>query len=363
MQLKLSSVLKTILHIVGNRPQFIKLAVLHKAIASTEKFLQKIVHTGQHWSPDMSDIFFSELQIPAIDIQFDPVNSLSSDIFIGHTSMLLYEYFNTEKNLIAFVYGDTNTTLAAAIASKRSGIPLFHFEAGIRTDDKTMPEEINRLLTDRIADTNYCCTRRNYTTMLAEGYNSTINSRVVLSGDLMYDAFLRTNPSSNRKPTTEKNYVLATIHRVSNILSKENLSKIVKGLNRIHKNIPVIMPLHPHTRKRILEFGLTPGFIMTVPLGYPDMKRLLIDSDYVITDSGGLSREAFFSKKKSMIIMEKPFWPEIIEAGCGINVPASASIEREFCRLSDLNADFSTPIFGSGNAAQVIKEDLMGCLI
>jgi UDP-GlcNAc3NAcA epimerase len=350
--------LTTILHIVGNRPQFIKLAVLHKELSTAAQFSQKIIHTGQHWSADMSEIFFSELKIPAIDVQLQPIDSASADEFIGQISTLLQKYFRSQENSIAFVYGDTNTTLAAALAARRTNTPLFHFEAGIRTDDQSMPEEINRILTDRMADTNYCCTKRNYSTMLSEGYNSTINSKVILSGDLMYDAFIKT-PFIDNNITKEKNYVLATIHRASNILSKSNLKNIIAGLNFIHKKIPVIVPMHPHTRKRIQEYGLQPNFTLLNPLGYVAMRGLLLNSLYVITDSGGVSREAFFSKKKSLIIMEKPFWPEIIDAGCGINIPPSESLAETENKLSALNPDFSNPIFGDGNAAKVIKEDLL----
>ena len=349
----------TILHIVGNRPQFIKLAVLHKELSTVPEFSQKIIHTGQHWSADMSDIFFSELKIPSIDIQLQPIESVSADEFIGQTSTLLQKYFGSQKNSVAFVYGDTNTTLAAALAARRTNTPLFHFEAGIRTGDNSMPEEINRILTDRIADTNYCCTNHNYSTMLSEGYSSTIKSRVIVSGDLMYDAFVRTSFTDSSKITSEKNYVLATIHRVSNILSKPNLENIVDGLNDVHKNIPVIMPLHPHTKKRMEEYGLQPNFTILDPLGYPAMKGLLLNSLYVITDSGGVSREAFFAKKKSLIIMEKPFWPEIIDESCGINISPNQSLKKVVDKLSMLNSDFSNPIFGNGNAAKVIKEDLL----
>lgn len=350
--------LKTILHIVGNRPQFIKLAVLYKELSSVG-IPQKIIHTGQHSGAEMSDIFFSELSIPEVNKFLSIESNGDADSFIGKASGLLQEYFKMISNSIVFVYGDTNTTLAAAIASKRVGLPLFHFEAGVRTGDLSMPEEINRVLTDRIADTNYCCTKRNLSSMMAEGYSSAIKSRLILSGDLMFDAFLKI-PSSNKKPIDLNNYVAATIHRAANILSKENLSEIIKGLNRIHKGIPVVMPIHPHTRKRINEYNLSAEFITIDPLGYPAMKRLLSDCSYVITDSGGAAREAFFTKKRSLTVMENPFWPEIIEVGCSVKVTPSADhLYRSFSKLSSLTPDFESAIFGNGNAAQIIKEDIL----
>lgn len=351
--------LKTIVHIVGNRPQFIKLAVLYQELKNTGQVSQKIIHTGQHASLEMSDIFFKQLHIPEPDIMLQPAANGHPDAFIADVTISLQEYFLTTNQSIAFVYGDTNTTLAAAIAARRTGTPLFHFEAGIRTGDNSMPEEINRLITDRLADTNYCCTFQNYQNMMAEGYGNSINSRVVQSGDLMYDAFLKI-PVTSKKVVTEKNYITSSIHRVANILSKENLSAIIDALNKIHKDIPVIMPLHPHTEKRIMEYGLRPSFSILSPLGYPEMKSLLAGSSYVITDSGGSAREAFFSGKRSVIVMEKPFWPEIMEAFCGISVGAGTNeIINAFYRLPSLIPNFQTPIFGSGNAAQIIAQDIV----
>lgn len=354
--------MKDIVHIVGNRPQFIKLAVLYQELKKAGQVNQQIIHTGQHASPEMSDIFFKQLNIPQPDLLLQPAGNGHPDAFIADVTMSLQQYFSEQNNKVALVYGDTNTTLAASIAARRSGTPLFHFEAGIRTGDNSMPEEINRILTDRLSDTNYCCTFQNYQAMLDEGYGNSIKSRVVQSGDLMYDAFLKI-PFAENKLVAEKNYVACTIHRVANILSKEKLSSIIEALNAIHKKIAVVLPLHPHTQKRIMEYGLLPSFIILPPIGYPEMKTLLAGSYYVITDSGGAAREAFFSGKKSVVVMEKPFWPEIIEASCGINTSADTEqIVRSFHQLPSLASNFQTPIFGSGNAAQIIAGDLLAYL-
>ncbi len=350
--------LKTILHIVGNRPQFIKLAILYKELAADKSVLQKIIHTGQHSSIEMSDIFFKELRIPPPDINLK-INNGMADSFIAEAAISLQEYFVAANKAIVFVYGDTNTTLAAAIAARRTNTPLFHFEAGVRTGDNAMPEEINRVLTDRMASVNYCCTSHNYQTMLAEGYGTAINSRVVLSGDLMYDAFLKI-PSSEKNSIAAKNYIACTIHRANNILSKGNLSAIVEALNNIHKEIAVVMPVHPHTKKRMEEYGLQPDFFTINPLGYPEMKTFLANSSYVITDSGGAAREAFFCNKKSVIVMDKPFWPEIIDASCSLNsAPEAVQLQNAFNRLSSLAANFQSPIFGKGNAAELITRDIL----
>lgn len=350
--------MKTILHIVGNRPQFIKLAILYKELAIDGSVLQKVIHTGQHFSIEMSDIFFKELRIPQPDITLK-INNGQADLFIAEAAISLQKYFASFNDAIAFVYGDTNTTLAAAIAARRTNTPLFHFEAGVRTGDNSMPEEINRVLTDRMADVNYCCTSRNHQTMLAEGYSTAINNRVVLSGDLMYDAFLKI-PQAEKNNIAEKNYIACTIHRANNILFKENLSAIVKALNNIHKEIAVVMPVHPHTKKRMEEYGLQPVFITLNPLGYPEMKTFLGNSSYVITDSGGAAREAFFYHKKSVVVMDKPFWPEIIDAFCSISSPPGATqLQKAFNQLPSLTANFQLPIFGKGNAAELISQDIL----
>jgi UDP-GlcNAc3NAcA epimerase len=351
--------LKDILHIVGNRPQFIKLAVLYQELKNSGAVPQKIIHTGQHSSQEMSGIFFSQLSIPEPDVTLQPFNTAHPDAFIAEVTIALQEYFSLQKESIAFVYGDTNTTLAAAIAARRAGIPLFHFEAGVRTGENTMPEEINRVLTDRLADTNYCCTSQNYQTMLAEGYGTIISSRVVQTGDLMYDAFLKM-PFAEKKNIAEKNYVACTIHRAANILSRGKLSAIVEALNTIHQEIPVVLPLHPHTQKKIAEYALQPAFTILPSLGYPEMKTLLSGASYVITDSGGAAREAFFCGKKSVVVMDKPFWPEIIDASCSKSCIAEASqILKTFNQLSSLVPNFQSPIFGGGNASQLIAKDIL----
>lgn len=349
--------MKKILHIVGNRPQFIKLAVLFKELSTSANFEQSIVHTGQHFSYEMNELFFKELNIPAPEINFN-IQSLSANQFIGTAADALQEYFAKETAAAVLVYGDTNTTLAAAIAAKRTALPLIHFEAGVRTNDNSMPEEINRLLTDRLADINYCCTQQNLDNLLAEGYGTSISSTPFYTGDLMLDAFLQieTGKLEHHIPAE---YILCTIHRAANLQKKENLAGIVEGLNALHKNIPVVMPVHPHTKKKLDEYDLQASFIQLPPVGYPQMKKLLEGCRYVITDSGGTSREAYFMQKKSLIIMDKPFWPEIIDAGSALQTNAgSADIINNAEKLSSLKAEPDSSIFGNGNAAKLIHQHL-----
>ena len=347
-----------IIHVVGNRPQFIKLAVLHHAIAKHTNLQQFIIHTGQHSSAAMSDIFFEQLSIPSPDVQLH-IEAATPDVFIGNASLQIQHILLQHKQAdFVFVYGDTNTTLAASLAARRCSMMLLHFEAGVRTADVSMPEEINRILSDRLAQVHYCCTQKNANLLLSEGFGSVIPSHLIHSGDLMLDAFLHI-ASSDRKVKTSANYIACTIHRAANITDRENLYQIICGLNKIHKEIEVIVPLHPHTARRLEEYEIKPEFTVIEPLGYGEMKRFLSESDYVITDSGGASREAFFAKKKSLIVMEHPFWPEIVEAGAALNCGANAiEITEKFQQLSLLKPNFESAIFGDGSASVIIAKHL-----
>jgi UDP-GlcNAc3NAcA epimerase len=354
--------LKTILHIVGNRPQFIKLAVLYNELAKDSHLQQKIIHTGQHYSHNMSAIFFEELNIPQPDINFN-IQNASITLFIDEAVETLKKYFLQQENAVVFVYGDTNTTLAAAKAAASCTLPLIHFEAGVRTHDNNMPEEINRIATDKLANVNYCCTEYNLLTLQQEKLDKAIHSDIILTGDLMLDAFLKIK-ASDKKMVACNDYVVCTIHREANLSSNENLSNIITALNKIDEDIPVVMPVHPHTQKKMEEYGIVPSFTVLPPLGYPDMKSLLSQSSYVITDSGGTSREAYFLQKKSLIIMDKPFWPEILEQQCSINTAAIESqIIEQFNQLPSLLSNFDTNIFGRGNAAENIHQHLSAYLV
>jgi UDP-GlcNAc3NAcA epimerase len=349
--------LTTVIHIIGNRPQIIKLAVLYKQLAQNKGIQQKIVHTGQHFSYNMSDVFFDELQLPKPDVNFN-IQNPSAALFIGEAIHALQNYFLLQQAAIAFTYGDTNTTLAAAIAAKKCALKLFHFEAGVRTYDNCMPEEMNRILTDRLADVNYCCTKKNVATLQQEGYGNAIMSDVVHTGDLMLDAFLHIAPAKDA-PIKTSQYIVSTIHREANICRPTQLNDIITALNIINKNIEVVMPLHPHTKKRMEQYNIVPSFTITPPLGYPGMKKLLQNAAYVITDSGGFSREAYFLQKKSLIIMDHPFWPEIMEANCSVNCSATqVEIMEGFNKISQLQPNFDTQIFGNGNAAKNICNHL-----
>lgn len=346
---------------MGNRPQFIKLAVLYKAIAARKIARQLILHTGQHSSQEMSGIFFDDLALPAPDIRLQ-IENTDPDLFIAHTTRQIQQYLAHEKPGTVIIYGDTNTTYAAAMAAARTGQSLHHFESGVRTGDLRAPEEINRLVADRLSSVHYCCTMHNLQTLKAEGFGTTIAASPVFTGDLMLDAYLKIPEDASFRPETVS-YVACTIHRAENILIKENLMAVIGALNALHRQIPVIVPLHPHTQKRIAETGATVSFRVLSPLGYPQMKAFIKQAAFVITDSGGVSREAYFAGKPSLVIMERPVWPEIIRFGAGLAcAPDLAAIQHAFARLVQLTPRSETALFGYGNAAQNICDHLSDSL-
>jgi UDP-GlcNAc3NAcA epimerase len=341
------------IHVVGNRPQFIKLALLHQAIAKHTSFQQKIVHTGQHYDKMMSDIFFNELKIPPPDYQLK-VNRLPHHAQIGRMTEKIGNILAAEKNNGVIIYGDTNTSLAGALAAKKNDLPIAHVEAGIRTGNEKMPEESNRYLVDRLSDINFCPTNLCKKNLEEEGV---AGHKITVTGDIMLDAWkhawdlINTGTPLARVPA--HHYVLATIHREENNESAEKLAAIVEALNEIKKTIPVIMPCHPKTRKKIRELGIKAHFTLLSPCSYLQMIRLLDHSAYVITDSGGFCREAFFSGKPSLVIMDHPFWPEIIEQQQCLQTPAvRKTILDNFSRLQKVPIQYDQTIFGKGDAAK-----------
>jgi UDP-GlcNAc3NAcA epimerase len=270
------------------------------------------------------------------------------------------------------VYGDTNTTLAGALAAKKRNIPLAHVEAGIRTGQESMPEESNRYLTDRMADLNFTCTYLGLENLRKEGFGGeTISSKAYNTGDLMYDGalqFMEKNPKPAARAPTETGveaaaggppFILATLHRAENTESIEKLLPVIRALNRLHVSMPVVFPMHPKT-KQLLDMHQAPVlFTVIPPLGHYDMLSLLGAARAVITDSGGLSREAFFFNKPALVVMQVPFWPEIIRHG---NCMQSAAGESEILEKTELllasDKPFETGLFGDGHAAEKISEIL-----
>ncbi len=354
-----------LLYIVGNRPQFIKLAVLHAEAKKRPYITEFVIHTGQHYSDEMSAVFFSELGIGLPVTNLD-IHSYSHATMIGKMMKELEPAIQSASPDCVMVFGDTNTTLAGALTAKKMGIPVAHVEAGIRTHEEDMPEESNRYLTDRVSAFNYCCTENNLRTLEKEGYDGVhIASTPLFSGDVMLDAFQLYKPLSESKALPadihiiNNNYILFTLHRRQNIENIALLKGIVEAMNSIHQEIPVVCPLHPNTAGVMKLHGIVPAFHVIAPLGYLHMQAMLSKCSYVVTDSGGLQREAFFARKPSVILMEKPFWPEVIEHGCSVSCSGQQeAILAAFRQLRTMKKDFNTGVFGNGKAAATILDHL-----
>ncbi len=343
-----------ILHIVGARPQFMKLSPLFHELKNRNIY-QKILHTGQHFDEKMSSVFFDELKIPKPDFNLN-INSLSHGAMTGRMieeieKILLRSEFN-----YVIVYGDTNSTVAGAVAAKKIGINVVHIESGVRNNDKLMPEEINRVITDRISDLLFCATNLSYNNLVNEGYLD-YDCLVENVGDLMLDCSLI--HKEKIKATQKSNFILVTCHRASNT-TKNRIQEIVYALNHINKAHKVIFSVHPRTQKIIDSLDLKPQFECIKPVGYFHFLGLLNNCKYLITDSGGAVREAYFFKKPSLLILEKPLWPELTEAGVCINCkPQKNEIISSFSSLESSNYNFKSNIFGRGNTRKLIVNSII----
>jgi UDP-GlcNAc3NAcA epimerase len=352
-----------IAHIVGNRPQFVKLALLQRALSRHAGWVSRIIHTGQHFSDNMSAVFFREFDLPAPDHQLN-IHSVAHNEMIGRMLIDLDTVLAAEGPDAVVVYGDTNTTLAGALAAKKRGIPVMHVEAGIRTGEENMPEESNRYVADRLANLNFTVTALGRENLLREGHDP---RRVLNTGDLMLDAALLFARKANEESTLPatlfpegRPFVLTTIHRAENTDDPRALAAILAALHEIHKEIPVVFPMHPRTQQVIDTYGFPFDLIATPPLSYLDMLALMQAARYVVTDSGGVAREAFFFQKSAVVVMNKTFWPEIEANSPSLAAPAdTARILQQFDTMASSNKAFLTGVFGNGQAAEKISQGIL----
>ena len=312
--------MKKIVTILGARPQFVKAAVLSRVISNHNDVEEVIVHTGQHYDANMSDIFFSEMEIPKPTYNL-AINGLSHGAMTGQMLQKIEEVLVDEKPDAVVVFGDTNSTLAGALAAKKLHIKVIHIEAGLRSFNMKMPEEINRILTDTISDLLLCPTDSAIDNLVNEGFEN-MPSNIVKSGDIMKDAVEYYNQFSQDKSTIisdlnlQKNeFVLATIHRQENTDDLANLNSIFAGLETISKEKTVVLPLHPRTKAILKSNNLNFNIKVIDPVGYFDMLELLKNCNLVISDSGGLQKEAFFNKKHCIIAREETEWIELVTNG------------------------------------------------
>ncbi|MBK5208997.1 MAG: UDP-N-acetylglucosamine 2-epimerase (non-hydrolyzing) [Flavobacteriaceae bacterium] len=354
--------MKKIVTILGARPQFIKAAVLSRIIAEHNAVEEVIVHTGQHYDANMSAIFFDEMEIPKPKYNL-AINGMSHGDMTGQMLIEIEEVLFKEKPDLVVVYGDTNSTLAGALAAKKMNIKVVHVEAGLRSFNMKMPEEINRILTDRISDLLLCPTDTAIENLQNEGFGN-LPSKVVKCGDIMKDAVEFYGKTSEDKSSIISNlnlvpneFVLATIHRQENTDDLEKLKEIFEGLELISKEKLVVLPLHPRTKSILKEHNLTYGIKMIDPVGYFGMLELLKKCNLVVTDSGGLQKEAFFNKKHGIIARDETEWVELVSNGFAKIVGSNKhKMFQAFKKFQKPTADFEMYLFGENVGEKIYTE-------
>lgn len=340
--------------IVGARPQFIKAALISEELKKNKTLSEVIIHTGQHFDKDMSNIFFDEMQIPKPKYNLG-INKLKYEELIDKMVKEIHSILTKENFDGVLVYGDTNSTLAGSISANESDLPIFHVESGLRNYNRNMPEEINRIITDHLSSLLFCPTKNSMENLAKEN----ITNGVVFTGDVMYDSFLKfcKKTSTKNKNTKSEGYILSTIHRRENILSERKLREIFKNFNIINKRIRVLMPLHPHTKEKIIQFGIDSEILFLKPQSYLSMLGLLKNCEMVITDSGGLQKEAFFAKRKCLIIRNRSEWSELTKLNLDV-LCKPEDIYENYLKISNQRFDFSSNFFGNGTASKTIVSSI-----
>lgn len=300
----------TITTVVGARPQFVKAAILSRAFKSAG-IQERLVHTGQHYDSTLSDVFFSELEIPAPDVNLE-VGSGTHALQTGLIMTRLDEVLGRNPTPDALlVYGDTNTTLASVLVASKRHIPVIHVEAGLRSHNRKMPEELNRLITDRLASILFCPTPASVALLLREG----ISDGVYLSGDVMYEATVRfaENAKDRFHDLSDGSFGIVTVHRAENTDDPDRLAGILQGLGML--DIPLLFPVHPRTMLRLSSIAMPDNVRKIEPLSYRTMLSLVRRASLVVTDSGGLQKEAIWLGTRCLTLRNETEWIESLKGG------------------------------------------------
>ena len=334
-----------LISIIGARPQFVKVAAVARALAAVPTLESRLLHTGQHFDAMMSDVFFAELGIPAPDWHLGIHGGGHGDM-TGRMMSALEPVLIEAAPAAVIVYGDTNSTLAGTLTAAKLGIPIAHIEAGLRSFDRRMPEEVNRIVADTLSSLLFCPTHTAVENLAKEG----IRSGVHLVGDVMYDAVLHAASHDSRTSIVErlglrpKGYHVATVHRAGNTDDPARLQEILDYLRTAGRTDPVVFPLHPRTRAEIVRHRLSlDGLRVIEPLGFVDMQRLVAQALSVLTDSGGLQKEAYFHRVPCVTLRDETEWVETIEAGW-----------NRLWHGPDYGARRSIEDYGDGHAAEAI---------
>ena len=355
-----------IVTVVGARPQFVKAAVVSRALRKHKDVEEILVHTGQHYDDNMSAVFFREMEIPT------PKYSLGvgSGLHGWQTGRMLEEIEKVllkEKPGWVLVFGDTNSTLAGALAAAKLHMPVAHVEAGLRSFNRRMPEEVNRVLTDHASSLLFAPTEVAVANLRKEGIDSDVTCLV---GDVMYDAVLwyaaRADDTALRAlQLRAKEFILATIHRAENTDHPANLAAIIDGLNAVARDVPVVWPVHPRTRARIQAAGLgaalVPALHLVEPLGYLQMIALEKAAGAIVTDSGGVQKEAFFFHVPCCTLRAETEWTELVAEGWNrLVAPVSAAAVSQGILATLGTSGTDARPYGSGDAADRIATRLAG---
>lgn len=354
-----------ILTVVGARPQFIKASVVSRAFKEHRPDVSEIlIHTGQHYDPNMSDVFFRELNIshPAHNLG---VGGGTHGQNTGRMLEKLEKLMLLEKPEGVLVYGDTDSTLAGALAASKLQIPLIHVEAGLRSFNRRMPEEVNRVLTDHLGALLFAPTGLSRNNLLNEGIADEI---IHITGDVMYDAALFYKKLA-RKPDWFDSlgikggkFVLATVHRAENTDDRERMQGILEGLE--NSECPVVFPLHPRTRDKLHRSGLVPpsNVHMVSPVGYLEMVWLEERCSLVATDSGGVQKEAYFSRKPCVTLRSETEWKELVDVGANVVVGTDPSLIGTALRTTEFKSEGHAFLYGDGRAGEKIVALITGVL-
>ncbi|WP_319532656.1 non-hydrolyzing UDP-N-acetylglucosamine 2-epimerase [uncultured Cohaesibacter sp.] len=350
-----------IITIVGARPQFIKVAPVSNQIRRTTGLREILVHTGQHYDSNMSAVFFEELGINKPDYNLG-ISGGSHGAMTGQMLENIEAVLLQEKPRMVLVYGDTNSTLAGALAASKLHIPIAHIESGLRSFNKRMPEEINRILTDHCSSLLFVPTNGARENLLREGIDE---AKIVYSGDVMFDACLqfskalKEHPDCIRRAGLEPgHYVLSTIHRQENTDQEPRLQAIFEGLAKLNKTIPVLLPLHPRTKSRLEAVGLMDLALqlnLVDPVGYLDMLAFEKHASAIVTDSGGVQKEAYFNKVPCVTLRDETEWVELIDTGWNRLVPPTEGnviCQEALAAMRSKGQDVT--LYGGGKASQKV---------
>lgn len=349
--------------VVGARPQFVKLAPLSPRLREVAD--ERIVHSGQHYDYEMSRLFFEELAIPEPDTHL-AIGSGTHAEQVARTLTAMEEELTRHRPDVVVVFGDTNTTLGAAIAAAKLSVPIAHVEAGVRGFNRSEPEEMNRVLTDRLSDICLVPTAAAVSHLAREG----ITRGVHQVGDVMVDALVAARAADERatdrvraQGVTPGAYVLATFHRPANVDAPEPLAEIVAALTAL--DAPVVLPLHPRTRARLTTFDLLDGLLsapnvrLTAPLGYLSMLALLGSATHLLTDSGGLQKEAYILEVPCVTVSAQTAWEETVATGWNRLVPTRGDAITGAVLGFEGGAEHPA-VYGDGHAAEAIRDVLNG---